>query len=149
MERRTLLSGIVTASVIGIAGCSSATKSGVFRLDDIGLVERDDSVAAYVQVTNTGDKASDFVGYLAPYDSEGVRLDDWQPVATGRDSPIRPNRTVEFYSTYEDGDSHWFDSNQVGQVVNAYTARFRAAEGSEPAGDDYTTDDIGDILEKP
>lgn len=149
MRRRKFLSGIATVSVIGIAGCARGTKSGMFRLDDLGLVERDDSVAAYVQVTNIGDKESDFFGYLAPYDSEGVRLDDWQPVVTGRDSPVRSSRTVEFYSTYEEGDSHWFDSNQVGQVVNAYTARFRVAEDSEPAGNDYTTDDIGDILEKP
>jgi hypothetical protein len=93
MRRRKLLSGIATASVIGIAGCARGTKSGVFRLDDLGLVERDDSVAAYVKVTNFGDNASDFFGYIAPYNSEGVRLDDWQYIATGRDSPVRPERS--------------------------------------------------------
>lgn len=49
-----MLGSIGAAATISLAGCgSNTTSTDVFPLEDIGLVERGDNVAAYAEVTNT------------------------------------------------------------------------------------------------
>jgi hypothetical protein len=149
MNRRKFLatSGVVLTTAL--AGCYG-TPSGKFRMTDVGLSEQENSVAAFVEVENITESKHGFTGFLAPYDTDGVRLSKWCFVETGPDSPVRPGRRTRLYAPYEAGDNHWFDSNDVGQVVDAYTARFRFSNSSpEPIGPDYSQDDVGDVITKP
>jgi len=150
MNRRKFLASVGAVGAAALAGCYEGTPSGKFKLTGIGLVERNASVASFVEVENITESNQDFRGFLAPYSDDGVRLSEWEGVETGRDSPVRPGRKIRLYVPYQAGDHHWFDSNEVGQVVDAYTARFRFMNSdADPAGEDYSQDDVGDVITKP
>lgn len=150
MNRRQFLTATGTASVVGLAGCiSQETEEGVFQLTDIGLVRREGSVAAFAEVENTSQTETVFRASLAPFTTDGVRLDDWKDIGTpyAEEEGVRPSRRVRYYVAYDAGDSHWFDENDVGQVVDANTAVLRRTDNEGfVTGPDYTTENIGDVI---
>jgi len=73
MNRRKFLAGCGAVAATALAGCYEGTPSGKFRLTGVGLVERNASVASFVEVENITESNQDFRGFLAPYSDDGVR----------------------------------------------------------------------------
>lgn len=144
MRRRTFLGVAGTALTTGLAGCST-NYNKKFTMTDIGLVERNNSVAAYIEVQNTSNSAETLNGFLAAYAQDGARVSDWRYVTD--DDGIRPNEKRRLYTVFESGDSGWADSNDIGQVVDAFSAKFRLSNaGMDPAKRTYDADNIGEVI---
>ena len=147
VERRDFLKAIGALGMAGsLAGCVTVTPRGVFRLHGFGLAEREESVAAYIEVENVSGRKRKFTGFLAVFHENGARVSDWNYVGWQSDD-VQPGERVREYVTFEAGDSGWADTNDVAQVVDAHEVRYRRAQDTTtPIGPEYTEGDIGELI---
>lgn len=156
MNRRKFLATTGAIASVGLSGCITQDKTGGnFELTDIGLIKRENEIAAFVEARNISETKRVFHGYLAVYAENGARVSNWEGTTTGKDSPVKPGNKIRVYTVYDSSENGWYDPNNLGQIVDSHSTKYRLAKTTafsqtvlEPRGDPFNQNNIGDILEE-
>lgn len=147
MNRRNFIkfAGAVAIST-SLAGCYSGTKSGKFKITDLGVVKKNESAATYLTVKNVSDEKEELEASLAAYDPDGVRVSDWNTVTS---DGILPGERRSLYVVYDAESVGWFNSNNLGQVIQTHHTRVREVDTNfDPEGPIMGEEAIGKTFKK-
>lgn len=134
MNRRTFLKSAGGVAVTaGLAGCLfNGTAESKLRITDLGVVKKHESAATYVTVENITSEKQYPRAALAAYDPDGVRVSDWESVDG---DALLAGEQRSLFVVYDAESVGWFNSNNLGQVVQTHGACVRVLDDNlDPAG---------------